>query len=127
MLAVAFVPTVAALVLAVVAVVLVTGCEVAQGSVVPAVVTEASPPRTLGRYMSAYQLTFAICDIVTPSLVTMTLRHGAAAFWVPLMAIALLDMPLLAAVSRRLRAVAPVGRHGRARPHPRAVVETDSV
>jgi MFS family permease len=109
-LAIAFVPTGAGLVLAAVAVVLVTGCEVMQGSVVPAVVTEASTPRTLGRYMSAYQLTFAICDIITPILVTVTLRHGAAALWVPLIAIALLDMPLLAAVARRLRPLRlPVG------------------
>ncbi len=110
-LAIAFVPTAAGLVLAVVAVVLVTGCEVMQGSVVPAVVTEASTPRTLGRYMSAYQLTFAVCDIITPTLVTLTLRHGAAALWLPLIAIALLDMPLLAAVARRLRPLRlPVGK-----------------
>jgi MFS family permease len=109
-LTIAFVPTPVGLMLAVVAVVLVTGCEVMQGSVVPAVVTEASPPRALGRYMSAYQLTFAICDIITPSLVTLTLRYGAAAFWLPLAAIALLDMPLLAAVARRLRPLRlPVG------------------
>ncbi len=126
-LAIAFVPTAPALVLAVVAVVLVTGCEVMQGSVVPAVVTEASTPRTLGRYMSTYQLTFAICDVITPTLVTVTLRHGAAALWVPLMAIALLDMPLLAAVARRLRPLRlPVGR-----PEPdltrERIVEADSV
>jgi drug/metabolite transporter superfamily protein YnfA len=60
--------------------------------------------------MSAYQLTFAICDIITPSLVTLTLRYGAAAFWLPLAAIALLDMSLLAAVARRLRPLRlPVG------------------
>lgn len=110
-LAIAFVPTAAGLVLAVVAVVLVTGCEVMQGSVVPAVVTEASTPRTLGRYMSAYQLTFAICDIITPSLVTLTLHHGAAALWLPLIGIALLNMPVLAAVARRLPPLRlPVGR-----------------
>ena len=101
-LAIAVVPTPAGLALAVTAVVLVTGCEVMQGSVVPAVVTEASSPRTVGRYMSAYQLTFAICDIVTPSLITLTLRHGAAALWLPLIAIALLDIPVLVAVAHRL-------------------------
>jgi MFS family permease len=112
-LAIAFVPTPAGLALALVAVVLVTVCEVMQGAVVPAVVTEASSPRTLGRYMSAYQLTFAICDIITPSLVTLTLRHGAAALWLPLIAIAVLDTPLLAAVARRLPPLRlPVGQSG---------------
>ncbi|HEY2174532.1 MAG TPA: MFS transporter [Mycobacteriales bacterium] len=126
-LAIAFVPTAAGLVLAVVAVVLVTGCEVMQGSVVPAVVTEASTPRTLGRYMSAYQLTFAICDIITPSLVTLTLHHGAAALWLPLIAIALLDMPLLAVVARRLPPLRlPVGRVEPDLTRER-MVETDSV
>ena len=126
-LAIAFVPTVAGLALAVVAVVLVTGCEVMQGSVVPAVVTEASTPRTLGRYMSAYQLTFAICDIITPSLVTLTLHHGAAALWLPLIGIALLNMPVLAAVARRLPPLRlPVGRVEPDLTRER-IVESDSV
>jgi hypothetical protein len=98
-----------------------------QGSVVPAVVTEASTPRTLGRYMSAYQLTFAICDIITPSLVTLTLHHGAAALWLPLIAIALLDLPLLAVVARRLPPLRlPVGRVEPDLTRER-MVETDSV
>lgn len=110
-LTIAVVPPVVGLLLALAAVVLVSGCEVLQGSVVPAVVTEASTRRTVGRYMSVYQLTFAICDIITPMLVTSTLRHGAAALWLPLIAIALLDIPLLAVVARRLRPLrSPVGR-----------------
>lgn len=126
-LAIAALPFAVGLPLAVVGVVLVTGCEVMQGSVVPAVVTEASTPRTVGRYMSAYQLTFALCDIITPLLVTSTLRHGAAALWLPLIAIALLDMPLLAAVARRLRPLRlPVGASEPALPH-RTLVEAETI
>jgi hypothetical protein len=126
-LAIAAVPTPAGLALAVIAVVLVTGCEVMQGAVVPAVVTEASAPRTLGRYMSAYQLTFAVCDIITPGLVTLTLRHGAAALWLPLIAIALLDMPIVTAVAYRLAPLRlPVGKPAPDMNRER-VVEGDSV
>ena len=61
--------------------------------------------------MSAYQFTFAVCDIITPTLVTTALRHGATALWLPLSAIALLGIPVLSAVARRFPPLrAPVGK-----------------
>ena len=55
-------------------------CEVMQAAVVPAVVTESATPQTVGRYTSAYQVTFSIGDIIVPAIVTMALHASAAAF-----------------------------------------------
>jgi Major Facilitator Superfamily len=53
-------PAGAAVALVLIAIVPLAACEVMQGAVVPAVVTESATPLTLGRYTSAYQMTFSI-------------------------------------------------------------------
>jgi len=97
-----YVPRAVGLALALAGVVLVAGCEVIQGSVVPAVVTDAAPARSVGRYMSAYQLTFAVGDIVAPTLVTAALAHGAVTLWVPMIALAGLGILSVALIARRM-------------------------
>jgi MFS family permease len=59
-------------------------CEAIQAAVVPTVVTESATPQTVGRYTSAYQVTFSIGDILVPVIVTAALDVGAAALWLPL-------------------------------------------
>lgn len=98
-------PLVAGLALALVGVILVAGCEIIQGSVVPAIVIDAAPPRNVGRYMSAYQLTFAVGDMIAPTLVTRALAHGAVTLWVPMIAIAGLGIFLIALIARRMPAL----------------------
>jgi hypothetical protein len=78
---------------------------VLQAAVVPAVVTESATPQTLGRYTSAYQVTFSIADIICPAIVTMALHVGAAALWLPLAAVALLDMAAVGLLARRMTAL----------------------
>jgi hypothetical protein len=60
-------PAGAAIALVLIVVVPVAACEAMQAAVVPAVVTESATPRTLGRYTSAYQVTFSIGDIIVPA------------------------------------------------------------
>jgi len=84
---------------------------VLQAAVVPAVVTESATPRTVGRYTSAYQVTFSIGDIIVPAIVTVALRAGAATLWLPLSAVALLDLAAVALLARRMAALTQrVGR-----------------
>jgi len=61
-------PAGAAVALVLIAVLPLAACEVMQGAVVPAVVTESATPLTLGRYTSAYQVTFSIADIICPAV-----------------------------------------------------------
>ena len=49
----------------------------AGAAVVPAVVTESAPPGAIGRYTSAYQVTFSIGDIIVPATVDVALHAGA--------------------------------------------------
>ena len=109
-------PARAAVVLVLIAVLPLAACEVMQGAVVPAVVTESATPQTLGRYTSAYQVTFSIADIICPAVVTVTLRAGAAALWLPLAAVALLDLAAVGLLARRMPALTQ--RVGQALPEP---------
>lgn len=95
----------AAIALVLIAVVPVAACEVMQAAVVPAVVTESATPQTLGRYTSAYQVTFSIGDIIVPAIVTAALRAGAATLWLPLSAVALLDLAAVPLLARRMTAL----------------------
>ena len=109
-------PAGAAVTLVLIAIVPLAACEVMQGAVVPAVVTESAAPLTLGRYTSAYQVTFSIADIICPAVVTVALHAGAAALWLPLSAVALLDLAAVGLLARGMSALTQrVGqtiRHG---------------
>jgi MFS family permease len=98
-------PAGAAVVLVLIAVLPLAACEVMQGAVVPAVVTESATPLTLGRYTSAYQVTFSIADIICPAVVTVALHVGATALWLPLSAVALLDLAAVGLLARRMTAL----------------------
>jgi hypothetical protein len=95
----------AALAAVLIAIALLAACEVMQGAIVPAVVTESATPLTLGRYTSAYQLTFSIADVICPAVVTVALRAGAAALWLPLAAIALVDLAAVGLLARWMTAL----------------------
>jgi MFS family permease len=96
------VPAGTAIALVLIAILPLAVCEVMQAAVVPAVVTESATPSTLGRYTSAYQMTFSIADIIAPVVVTAALRAGAAALWVPLSAVAFLDLAAVSLLARRM-------------------------
>jgi MFS family permease len=98
-------PATAAVALLLIALLPLAACEVMQGAVVPAVVTESATPLTLARYTSAYQLTFSIADIICPAVVTVALHVGAAALWLPLSAVAFLDMAAVGLLARRMTAL----------------------
>lgn len=103
-------PAGAAVALVLAAIVPLAVCEVMQAAVVPAVVTESATPATLGRYMSAYQVTFSIGDIVVPTVVTAALNAGAAALWLPMAGVALADLAAVGLLARRMTTLA--GRVG---------------
>jgi MFS family permease len=109
-------PAGAALALVLIAIVPVAVCEVMQASVVPAVVTESATPRTVGRYTSAYQLTFSVADIIVPATVAAALRAGAAALWLPLSAVVLADLAAVPLLARRMTALTQ--RVGQGAPRP---------
>jgi MFS family permease len=123
------VPAPAAVALVLVAIVPVAACEVVQSAIVPAVVTESASPQTVGRYTSAYQLTFSIGDIVVPVVVTVALRAGGPALWLPLSAIAVADLAVIAFLARRMPALArPVGVARQASAgEPERLLEADEV
>src|SRR5579862_7177037 len=98
-------PAGAAVALVLIAILPLAACEVMQGAVVPAVVTESATPLTVGRYTSAYQVTFSIADIICPAVVTLALHAGAAALWLPLAAVALLDLAAVGLLARRMPAL----------------------
>jgi len=77
-------------------------CEVMQAAVVPAVVTESATPATIGRYMSAYQVTFSIGDIIVPVITAAALKAGADALWLPMIAVALADLAAVVFLARRM-------------------------
>jgi MFS family permease len=95
-------PVTAEVVLVLVAILPLAACEVMQGAVVPAVVTESTTLLTVGRYTSAYQVTFSIADTLCPAAVTVALRVGADALWPPLAAVALLDLAAVGLLARRM-------------------------
>lgn len=98
-------PAGAAITLVLIAIVPLAACEVMQASVVPAVVTESAPPGALGRYTSAYQVTFSIGDIIVPAIVAVALHAGAAALWLPLSAVAFVDLIAVGLLGRRMTAL----------------------
>ena len=98
-------PAGAAIVLVLIAVLPLAACEVMQAAVVPAIVTESATPQTLGRYTSAYQVTFSIGDIIVPAIVTVALHAGAAVLWLPLAGVALLDLVAVGLLARRMTAL----------------------
>ncbi len=53
------------------------GMAVSAPGVMSAIVTESAAPGSLGRYISAYQVTFSIGDIIVPAIVTAALHAGA--------------------------------------------------
>ena len=114
-------PAGAAVALVLIAVLPLAACEVMQGAVVPAVVTESATPLTVGRYTSAYQVTFSIADIICPAIVTVALHVGAAALWLPLVAVALLDMAAVGLLARRMTTL--THRVGQAPPESAGLVE----
>ena len=95
----------AAIALVLIAIVPLAVCEAIQAAVVPTVVTESATPQTVGRYTSAYQVTFSIGDILVPVIVTAALDVGAAALWLPLSGVALLDLAAVALLARRMTAL----------------------
>jgi hypothetical protein len=109
-------PAGAAIALVLIAILPLAACEVMQGAVVPAVVTESATPLTLGRYTSAYQVTFSIADIICPAVVTVALHVGATALWLPLSAVALLDLAAVALLARRMAALTRQARRLFGRP-----------
>jgi MFS family permease len=115
------VPAGAAIVLVLVAVLPLAACEVMQGAVVPAVVTKSATPLTLGRYTSAYQVTFSIADIICPAAVATAIHTSAAALWLPLVAVALLDLAAVGLLARRMPAL--TRRVGQASPEPASLPE----
>jgi MFS family permease len=94
-----------AIALVLIAIVPLAACEAMQAAVVPTVVTESATPETVGRYTSAYQVTFSIGDIIVPVVVTAALHAGAAALWLPLSAVALLDLAAVVLLARRMAAL----------------------
>jgi MFS family permease len=98
-------PAGAAITLVLIAILPLAACEVMQAAVVPAVVTESAPPGALGRYTSAYQVTFSIGDIIVPAIVAVALHAGAAALWLPLSAVALVDLIAVGLLGRRMSAL----------------------
>lgn len=99
------VPPIFALVFALLAAILVTTTELIQGPAVSAIVNESASDRDRGRYISVYQLTFSIVDIIAPLALTTALTIGPFATWLPLMIIAGLDAVLLIVLARRLTAL----------------------
>jgi MFS family permease len=114
-------PAGAAVVLALIAILPLAACEVMQGAVVPAVVTESATPLTVGRYTSAYQVTFSIADVLCPAVVAVALRAGASALWLPLAGVALLDLAVVWLLARRMPAL--THRVGQALPEPASLAE----
>jgi MFS family permease len=98
-------PAWVAVALVLIAILPVAGCEVMQAAVVPAVVTESATPQDLGRYTSAYQVTFSIGDIIVPAVVAVALHAGAVVLWLPLSAVAFLDLVAVSLLARRMTAL----------------------
>jgi MFS family permease len=91
------------LALALLAAVLVTTTELVQGPAVNAIINESAPDRERGRYISVYQMTFSVVDVIAPVALTTALTHGPFATWVPLVVIAALDALALVFLGRHLR------------------------
>lgn len=121
----AYVPLGVSIGLALVAVVFVTTCELIQGVIVPSTVNDSASAASRGRYNSLYQMAFSIGDIVTPALVTALLAHGPVVTWMPLVALAALDIIGIMLLARWL----PAMRYqiGRATPDTSRLIEADGL
>ncbi|MGW5362967.1 MFS transporter [Actinopolymorpha pittospori] len=100
------------LTLALLAAVLVTTTELIQGPAVSAIVNESAGDQDRGRYISVYQMTFSIVDIIAPVALTTALTHGPFATWLPLIVIAALDAVVILLLSRHLSALTSRIGHG---------------
>jgi MFS family permease len=101
----AVVPPAMSMAFALLAAILVTTTELIQGPVVSAIVNESAADHDRGRYISVYQMTFSIVDIIAPIALTTALTHGPFATWLPLIIIAALDAVILLLLSRHLPAL----------------------
>ena len=110
------------LALALLAAVLVTTTELIQGPTVSAIVNESSRDQDRGRYISVYQMTFSIVDIIAPVALTTALTHGPYATWLPLIVIAALDAVVILFLSRHLSALTlRIGQATATDPHTRPI------
>jgi MFS family permease len=98
-------PVALSLTFALLAALLVTTTELIQGPAVSAIVNESADDQNRGRYISVYQMTFSVVDILAPVALTTALTYGAVATWLPLIMIALLDAFVLVLLSRRMPAL----------------------
>lgn len=99
------VPPALSMAFALLAAVLVTTTELIQGPVVSAIVNESAGDQDRGRYISVYQMTFSVVDIIAPIALTTALTYGPFATWLPLIIIAALDAIVLLRLSRHLSAL----------------------
>jgi MFS family permease len=82
--------------------VLITLTELIQGPTVAAIVNDAGTTADRGRYISIYQMTFSVVDIICPTLLTALLARGPIATWVPLILLAAGNALILPVLSRRI-------------------------
>ncbi|OPF81041.1 MFS transporter [Streptomyces antioxidans] len=101
----AYVPSAVGVCLALAAVVLMTLGELVQILIVSPTVNDCATAASRGRYNSLSQMAFSIGDVVTPALMTTLLAHGPAATWIPLAALAVVDMLGVALLAHHLPAM----------------------
>ncbi|QTI90185.1 MFS transporter [Streptomyces sp. AgN23] len=101
----AYVPSALSICCALAAVVLVTVGELIQSLIVSPIVNDCATATSRGRYNSLSQMAFSIGDVVTPALMTMLLARGPAATWIPMAALALVDMLGIALLAGHLPAM----------------------
>ncbi|MEV6126561.1 MFS transporter [Streptomyces violaceusniger] len=113
----AYVPSALSICLALVAVVLVTVGELIQSLIVSPIVNDCATAASRGRYNSLSQMAFSIGDVVTPALMAVLLAHGPAATWIPMAALAIVDMLGIALLAGHLPAMRRrVNHSGRTEP-----------
>jgi MFS family permease len=101
------------------------GAELLHGPTSSALAAEASPPAARGRYLSVFQLSFAIANVVAPSFFAQTFELHPTAPWLLLCVLCVLSMAGMLVLERRLpqnavRAPQPTtGTPGSVRPEPR--------
>ncbi|MER8158284.1 MFS transporter [Streptomyces sp. NPDC094472] len=101
----AYVPSALRICFALAAVVLVTVGELIQSLIVSPIVNDCATTASRGRYNSLSQMAFSIGDVVTPALMAMLLVRGPAATWIPMAALALVDMLGIALLAGHLPAM----------------------
>ncbi|WP_413805034.1 MFS transporter [Streptomyces sp. OE57] len=101
----AYVPSAFGVGLALAAVVLVTLGELIQSLIMSPIVNDCATAASRGRCNSLSQMAFSIGDVVTPALTTTLLAHGPAAAWIPLAALATVNMLGIALLTNHLPAM----------------------